>query len=300
MPEVVVTSVAAVLRDATSVLATASDSPRLDAELLLAYALGVDRSRLVVDAARPLDPTVVDGFHALVARREAHEPIAYILGRKSFRRITLRVDRRVLIPRPETELLVELGLTLPFGASVVDVGTGSGAVALALKDERPDLDVWGTDVSGEALALARENGFRLGMDVSFVRADLLSGLDQRFDAVLANLPYVAAGAELPPDVSRYEPTGALFAGADGLDLIRRLVAQASESPLLALEVGFDQAQAVAALLATASSPAALRATASSPAALRATASSPADPQSTNSIEIVRDLAGHERVVVGRR
>ncbi len=274
MPETVAPpSVAAVLRDATSVLAAAgSDTPRLDAELLLASALGVDRARLIVESRRELDPSATTSFDALLARRADHEPVAYILGRKDFRRIALRVDPRVLIPRPETELLVEVGLTLPSGASVVDVGTGSGAVALALKNERPDLRVWATDVDPEALAVARENGVHLRMDVEFVQSDLLAGLHRRFDAVLANLPYVASAAELPPDVARYEPAGALFAGPDGLDVIRRLVAGTEDVPLVALEVGFDQAKAVAALLAP----------------------------STSSIELVPDLAGHERVVVGRR
>jgi release factor glutamine methyltransferase len=272
LPELVVASVADVVRDATSVLATASDTPRLDAELLLAEALGVERARLVLDARTELHADALTRFRALVARRRASEPVAYILRRKGFRRITLHVDPRVLSPRPETELLVEVGLTLPPGASVLDVGTGSGAVALALKDERPDLRVWASDVDPEALSVARENAVHLGLDVSFVHADLLAGLDQRFDAVLANLPYVAAGAELPPDVARYEPPGALFAGADGLDVIRRLVGQAPGVDLIALEVGFDQAHAVAALLGS----------------------------STSSIEIVRDLAGHERVVVRRR
>jgi release factor glutamine methyltransferase len=170
--------------------------------------------------------------------------------------------------------LVEVGLTLPFGASVVDVGTGSGAVALALADERPDLDVWGTDVSSEALTVARANGVHLGIGVEFVRADLLSGLSRSFDAVLANLPYVAAGTDLPADVARYEPAGALFGGSDGLDVIRRLVGELPSSVrLVALEVGAGQARTVASLLAT---------------------------SRTNLIEIVRDLAGHERVVVGRR
>jgi release factor glutamine methyltransferase len=271
LPETVAPTVAQVLRDATSALA-ASDTPRLDAELLLAHAVGVPRERLVIDAGSELTPAELTAFHALLARREAFEPVAYILGRKEFRHITLSVDSRVLIPRPETELLVEVGLSLPFGASVVDVGTGSGAVALALASERPDLCVWGTDVDPGALVVARGNGFHLGMGVEFVQADLLSGLSRSFDAVLANLPYVAAGADLPPDVARYEPAGALFAGEDGLDVIRRLVAQVSEVPVVALEVGFDQAAAVAALLAPC----------------------------TDSIEIVPDLAGHERVVVGRR
>jgi release factor glutamine methyltransferase len=289
LPEVAVASVASALRDATALLGGASDTPRLDAELLLAHVLGVDRARLVVDGRRPLDPAALHDFSALIRRRGAREPVAYIVGFKAFRRITLSVDRRVLIPRPETELLVEVGLSSGFGARVVDVGTGSGAVALALKDERPDLSVWGTDVSTEALTVARENGHHLGIEVEFVEADLLDSprLPDRPDAVLANLPYVASGASLPPDVLGYEPAGALFAGPDGLDVIRRLVAQTSEVPVLALEVGFDQARAVAALLAPIG-------------VARGSGSVPLDPSSTNSIEIMRDLAGHQRVVVRRR
>jgi release factor glutamine methyltransferase len=183
----------------------------------------------------------------------------------------LSVDRRVLIPRPETELLVEVGLTLPRGARVADVGTGSGAVALALKDERPDLAVVGADVSEDALAVARENGSRLGVEVRFVRADLLDGGD--YDAVLANLPYVADGASVAPEISLYEPASALFGGPDGLDVIRRLVVAARTVPVLALEIGFDQADAVAKLLVAAG---------------------------FASVERLRDLAGVERVIVGRR
>lgn len=272
MPEVVAArpSIAEVLRGATSRLAS-SATPRLDAEVLLAFVLGVDRSRLIVDARAEMDASAVARFDALVARRAAHEPVAYILGRKEFRHITLRVDTRVLIPRPETELLVEVGLTLPFGASVVDVGTGSGAVALALKHERPDLSVWATDVSPDALAVARENGSHLGMEVELVQADLLAGLDQTFDAVLANLPYVAEGSALPPDIAGYEPDLALFGGPDGLDPVRRLLPMVAGVPLVALEVGL--AEAVASLLQDAG---------------------------FRSVERLRDLAGHERVVVGRR
>jgi release factor glutamine methyltransferase len=272
LPETVAPpSVASTLARATSTLATTSDTPRLDAELLLASVLGVDRARLVVDAHVELQPASVARFDALLARREAHEPVAYILGHKDFRRITLRVDRRVLIPRPETELLVEIGLTLPQGASVVDVGTGSGSVALALKDERPDLSVWATDVDSDALAVARENRDRLGLDVEFVQADLLAGVDQRFDAVLANLPYVAEGSALPPDIEGYEPDLALFGGPDGLDLVRRLLPMVAGVRLLALEVGL--AEAAASLLRYAG---------------------------FHSVERLRDLAGHERVVLGRR
>jgi release factor glutamine methyltransferase len=262
-------TVADALRDAASRLG-ASETPRLDAELLLAHVLGVGRERLVLDASDELAPEALRAFQALLARRAASEPVAYILGHKDFRRITVRVDRRVLIPRPETELLVELGLTLPSGASVVDVGTGSGAVALALKDERPDLDVWATELDPDALALARENGSRLGLAVEFVQADLLAGLSRRFDAVLANLPYVAEGSELPPDIS-YEPDLALYGGPDGLDLVRRLLPMAAGVPLIGLEVGLPEA--AASLLRDAG---------------------------FGSVERVRDLAGYERVVVGRR
>jgi release factor glutamine methyltransferase len=272
LPETVTPpSIASVLARATSTLATTSETPRLDAELLLAAVLGVDRARLVVNAQAELPPSPLARFDAFLTRRAASEPVAYILGRKEFRRITLTVDRRVLIPRPETELLVEIGLTLPSGASVVDVGTGSGSVALALKDERPDLDVWATDVDAGALAVARSNRDRLGLDVEFVQADLLEGVDHRFDAVLGNLPYVAEGSPLPPDIAGYEPDLALFGGPDGLDLVRRLLPMVAGVPLIALEVGL--AEAAAWLLRDAG---------------------------FRSVERLRDLAGYERVVLGRR
>lgn len=263
-------TVARTVLDATQQLAAAGcDTPRLDAELLVAEALGVRREDLVLDGGRHVDPEAVAG---LVARRLAHEPIAYILGRRAFRHITLEVDRRVLIPRPESELLVEIGLGLPNGSRVVDVGTGSGAVALALKDERPDLEVWATDVSEGALAVAQKNAHSLGLDVQFVHGDLLEGAPANPDAVLSNPPYVPADYELAPEIAEYEPRGAVFAGRDGLEVIRRLVAQAAGVPLVALEVGFDQAGAVADLLRDAG---------------------------FRSVERLKDLAAHERVVVGR-
>src|SRR5207302_2404618 len=144
-------------------------------------------------------------FRKLVARRADREPVAYILGSKPFRWITVSVDRRVLIPRPETELLVEAGLAVPGDSRVVDVGTGSGAVALALAFERPDLEVWGTDLSAGAIAVAEENARRLGLNVSFVQGDLLNGVPEPVDAVLANLPYVAEGTPLQPEIARFEP-----------------------------------------------------------------------------------------------
>lgn len=248
------------------------DTPRLDAEVLLASVLEVDRGRLVIDSRAGLDPAAAAEFSALLARREAREPVAYILGRRPFRRLELSVDRRVLIPRPETELLVEVGLSLASGARVLDVGTGSGAVALALKDERPDLVVRGTDVSAEALEVARANASALGLDVAFTRGDLLEGVTG-VDAVLANLPYVADGAELAPEITLYEPAGALFGGADGLDVIRRLVGAVSGPTvsLMALEIGPEQADEVSSLLRDAG---------------------------FDSVGVRLDLAGLARVVVG--
>jgi release factor glutamine methyltransferase len=248
------------------------DTARLDAELLLAEVLGVGRERLVIDRREPLPEPAWQAFEALLERRSAREPIAYILGRKGFRRLTLAVDGRVLIPRPESELLVEVGLELAREASVVDVGTGSGAVALAVKDERPDLVVRGVDVSADALAVARSNAAALGLDVAFVEADLLDGVAP-VDAVLANLPYVADRTELAPEITRYEPSDALFGGPDGLDVIRRLVAALEGAPvgLVALEIGPEQSAQVQRLLWEAG---------------------------FAEVGVRRDLAGLERVVVG--
>jgi release factor glutamine methyltransferase len=270
-----VASIGAALRNATARLSATSDTPRLDAELLLAEVLGGTRERLILDRDLPLDGAQVARVNELLARRAAREPIAYILGRRAFRYLTLSVDRRVLIPRPETELLVEAGLGLPRGASVLDVGTGSGAVALALKHERPDLDVAGIDISPDAVAVARANASRLQLKVSFGIGDLLD--DARADAVLANLPYVADDAELIDDVVRYEPVGALRGGPDGLGPIRRLTGAIAARPpdarpaLLALEIGAEQGPAVTALVAAAG---------------------------YGAVRVQADLAGLDRLVVG--
>ena len=273
-------TVDAALSSARDRLAAAGcDTPRLDAELLLAEALGVGRERLVLDRDRPVPAS----FGELVARREAREPVAYILGRKEFRRITLSVDDRVLIPRPETELLVETALDLPYGSSIADVGTGSGAVALALKDERPDLAVRGFDVSADAVEVARANAARLDLEVGFELCDLID--DRVYDAVVANLPYVCDGTSLAPEIERYEPRSALFAGDDGLDLIRRLVARvAGPTGLLALEIDPAQAPAVVGMLREAG---------------WASVEVRRDLAGRERVVVGRDLAGHERVVVGR-
>jgi release factor glutamine methyltransferase len=268
----------------TAIGAAGCETPRLDAELLLAHVLGVTRERLIVDRHAADRDMVVAGqavraFQDAVRRRAVErEPVAYILGHCGFRHLELLVDRRALVPRAETELLVEVGLSLRPGASVLDLGTGSGAVALALKQERPDLDLAGSDVSADALELARLNGSQLGLEVRWLQADLLAGVPEEFDAVLANLPYVAERqrAELAPEILRHEPPRALFAGPDGLSAIRALLGAVRDRRrvrTLALEVGAGQAPAVSELTRAAGFP---------------------------TVRLQRDLAGIERVVVGER
>ena len=268
------------IRDAldSSVIALTAagcETPRLDAEILLAGAMGVDRAVIVSDPGRGIEPDAARRFIDYSARRREREPVAYILGTKGFRSIELAVDARVLIPRPETEHLVEAVLDLPHGARVCDVGTGSGAIALALKAERPDLDVVATDASAEALEVARANAATLGLEVAFRGGDLLDEVSGPLDAVVSNPPYVEDDAQLAPEIVRFEPALALRAGPEGLDVIRRLVPAvgATEASLIALEVGAGQAGAVRALMTE---------------------------SGFDSVSVVRDLAGIERVVVGER
>jgi release factor glutamine methyltransferase len=274
------------------------ESPRFDAELLLSEASGWDRARLAADPGAGVPPAAARRFGEMVRRRLRREPVAYILGHKGFRRIDLAVDRRVLIPRPETELLVELALELR-PATVLDVGTGSGAIALAIADELPSCEVTATDTSAAALEVARENAERLGLaDRVRLLEDTLPGDDsgpeqgaptdppagagRGFDLVVANLPYVAEvdWASLQPEVTEWEPREALLAGPDGLDAIRALLAECDRalrrypvqtSTALALEVGDGQAGVVAGLLREAG---------------------------FDEVETRRDLAGIDRVVWG--
>ncbi len=190
------------------------DTPRLDAELVLARALGMTRLELYTSFDRPLTEAERAGARALVERRGRREPLAYVLGDWGFRRLTLRTDARALVPRPETEVVVERALAAIAGLDepkVVDVGTGNGAIALAIADEHPGAAVIATDVSADALALARENADRLGLAVSFVETSLLDGLTGPFDLVVSNPPYVTEKevGSLQPEVRDWEPRIAL-------------------------------------------------------------------------------------------
>jgi release factor glutamine methyltransferase len=257
------------------------EDPRLDAELLLGEAMGLGRAALAAEGGMEVPPAAARAFGEMVRRRLRREPVAYILGRKGFRHLDLSVDRRVLIPRPETELLVELALELQ-PARVLDVGTGSGAIALAIADELPDCAVTATDTSPGALEVARANAQRLGLAdrIDFVKGSLPEG---EFDLVLANLPYVAERdwASLQPEVTQWEPREALLAGPAGLDAYRTLIPgcgrafpspRGESSAALAVEVGEGQAEAVGLLMREGG---------------------------FGGIETRRDLAGIERVVVAR-
>jgi release factor glutamine methyltransferase len=204
------------------------DTPRLDAELILADAFGMTRLELYTSFDRPLTEAERAEARALVERRGRREPLAYVLGEWGFRHLTLKTDARALVPRPETEVVVERALAAIAGAEaprVVDVGTGSGAIALAIAQERPDAIITATDISPDALELARENAERLELAVAFVETDLLESVDGPFDLVVSNPPYVLEEeiAALQPEVRDFEPRVALVG-----DLTSQLGAQASE------------------------------------------------------------------------
>ena len=240
------------------------DTPRVDAELLVAHVLGVSRTGVYAD----LDAEV-EGLEPLLTRRERREPLAYVLGEWGFRRLTLKTDARALVPRPETETVVERALALLAGSPsprVLDVGVGSGAIALALKDERPDAQVTGVDVSLEALALARENAQRLGLEVELREGDV-GDAAAGWDLVVSNPPYVESLAGLQPELE-HEPVQALI-GAGFHEQLARI----ARTRFLVLEVGDGQASDVAALLAA---------------------------DGYCDVAVTRDLAGRERVVEGSR
>jgi release factor glutamine methyltransferase len=228
----------------------------LDARLLAQHVLGWDAARLLTRETDDAPADFHDSFTALVARREAREPLAYITGQKEFWNLTFLVTPTVLVPRPETELLVEIALQLfpdrEASFSGADVGTGSGCIAVTLAKERPRAVVLATDISAGALAIARLNAGRHGVSrrIEFLETDLLNGAPDPFDLIVSNPPYVPSvdAPSLQPEVRDYEPAVALFAGEDGLDAIRRLIADSvrrlNPRGALVFEFGFGQEQAV--------------------------------------------------------
>jgi release factor glutamine methyltransferase len=230
-----------------------SPSPRLDAELLLAQVLDKDRMHLYLDMDRPLLEDELASYRGLLKRRAELEPIAYILGHKEFYSHDFMVSREVLIPRPETELLVEKTVEMaPHGGEVFEIGVGSGAVIISILLERPDLTGYGSDVSEGAIAVARQNAQTLGVEdrLHLHTGDLFQGISRKFPVIVTNPPYVATHDthQLQEDVLKFEPGCALFAGNDGLDIIRKIIGQASDhlepGGRLIMEIGHDQKGAV--------------------------------------------------------
>ncbi len=240
------------LNRATEQLGQISDTPRLDAELLMAAALGIGRDRLILDDPRGEAPPAFTDF---VERRRAGEPVAYITGHRAFWTIDLEVGPGALVPRPDSETLIAAAVEYferpP--QRILDLGTGPGTLLLAALDEWPDATGLGTDASEAALGYALRNAERLGLGsrAEFRIGDWAQGIDQRFDLVLCNPPYVAEGAETGPGVADYEPPEALFAGPEGVEEYRRLAPQIprllAPGGLAAIEIGFDQAETAAAL-----------------------------------------------------
>ncbi len=236
----------------------AIESPRLNAEHLIAHSLGKKRIELYLEFERPLSEPELAPLRELVRRRGLGEPLQHLLGTAEFGDHVFLSDRRALVPRPETEQLVEyiVDLSLPPRARILDVGTGSGVIALSLAARFPEAELHAVDISEEALAQARENAERLGLTdrVHFRQSDLLETCEGAFDLIAANLPYIAAGeaAQLAPEV-RHDPPGALFGGPVGDELIRKLIAAApphlAAGGRLALEIGHDQAGGLQAFLA---------------------------------------------------
>ena len=247
--------IARALADAARQLERTSDTARLDSELLMAEALHIDRDKLILS---PPDRKVPERFWAMVERRQAGEPVAYITGRRAFWDIELHVGPGVLVPRPDSEILIASAIE-HFGRGdgpqrILDLGTGPGTLLLAALDIWPDATGLGVDVSRQALAYAAANARRLGFEgrLKLVQGNWAEGLVERFDLILCNPPYVPDHAELGPGVREYEPDEALFAGKEGLDAYRVLAPQLPKrlerGGLAAVEIGHDQAKAVTKLL----------------------------------------------------
>lgn len=250
------TTITRALGRATNELGPISDTPRLDAELLMAEALHIDRDKLILSPPQRETP---DRFFEMVERRKSGEPVAYITGRRAFWNIELHVGPGVLIPRPDSEVLISSALEHFEGKEgpkrILDLGTGPGTLLLAALDLWPDATGVGVDVSRQAMSYAAANARRLGFEnrVKLNEGDWAKGITERFDLILCNPPYVAEDAELGPGVREYEPDEALFAGKEGLDAYRKLAPQLprllNNGGLAAVEIGHDQAEAVTALFA---------------------------------------------------
>jgi release factor glutamine methyltransferase len=248
--------IARALADATRQLSETSDTARLDAELLMAEALNIDRDRLLL---APPDRKVPERFWPMIERRSAGEPVAYITGRRAFWNIELHVGPGVLVPRPDSEVLIASAIEHFEGGAgprrVLDLGTGPGTLLLAALDIWPDSTGVGTDLSRNALSYAAANARRLDFDrrVEWRLGSWADGVAEQFDLILCNPPYVADGADLGPGIREYEPDEALFAGKEGLDAYRALAPQLprllARGGLAAVEIGHDQGEAVTALLA---------------------------------------------------
>lgn len=263
------------------------EGARLDAELIVAQALHIDRVKVIISGERLLEPTELEAIRALFRRRRGAEPVAYLRGYREFYGRTFRVDRRVLVPRPDTEILVQVALERlrghDLGGRVLDLCTGSGCVAITLKLERPTLTVDATDLSEGALAVARDNAQRLGAvwNVRFVAGDLFEPVAGApgYDLIVANPPYIATAeiATLQPDIRDHEPHLALDGGADGLAIVRRIVDEAPRflraGGALAMEIGAGQAPAVEELFRA---------------------------RGLTDVKSTRDYGGHDRVVSGVR
>ena len=249
-------AIARALADAARQLGESSDTARLDAELLMAEALHIDRDKLILS---PPDRTVPDRFWAMLNRRKAGEPVAYVTGRRAFWNIELHVGPGVLVPRPDSEVLIASAIEhferRDGPRRILDLGTGPGTLLLAALDVWPDAAGVGVDVSRRAMSYAAANARRLGFEqrVKLREGDWAKGVSETFDLILCNPPYVPEGAELGAGVREFEPDEALFAGEEGLDAYRALAPQLprllNKGGLAAVEIGYDQAGAVTPLLA---------------------------------------------------